>query len=172
MSDKRPLLFVLDTTVFIEAHRRYYALNLCPGFWECLKYYCGESRLRSIDRVRDEILVNSDRLSEWVKQAPTDLFVSTAETSVTDVYTKMNHWVQTNQQFQPQAKEEFARVADGWVAAYAKVFDNVVVTHEVFRADVEKRVPLPNVCQQFGVEYCDTFQMLHTLEIRFEWRHP
>ena len=122
--------------------------------------------------MRDEILVNSDRLSEWVKQAPTDLFVSTAETSVTDVYTKMNHWVQTNQQFQPQAKEEFARVADGWVAAYAKVFDNVVVTHEVFRADVEKRVPLPNVCQQFGVEYCDTFQMLHTLEIRFEWRHP
>ena len=86
---------------------------------------------------------------------------------MTNVYTEMNHWVQTNQQFQPQAKEKFARVADGWVAAYAKVHNNVVVTHEVHNVDAKKRVPLPNVCQQFGVKYYDTFAMLRTLEVRF-----
>ena len=62
MNNRRPL-FVLDTNVFIGAHRRYYALDLCPGFWECLTHYCYENRLRSIDRVRDEILINSGCLS-------------------------------------------------------------------------------------------------------------
>ncbi|MDE0502495.1 MAG: DUF4411 family protein, partial [Candidatus Poribacteria bacterium] len=83
MNEPHPL-FLLDADAFIGAHRRYYALDLCPGFWECLIHYCGENRVRSIDRVRDEILINSDRLSGWVKQAPTDLFVSSAEPSVTD----------------------------------------------------------------------------------------
>ena len=167
--NKRTPLFVLDANVFIGAHRRYYALDLCPGFWECLIHYCEESRLWSIDRVRDEILVKPDQLSEWVKQAPQNLFVSTAEESVIDAFVEMNEWVQENSRFQPQAIEEFARVADGWLAAYAKVNNAVVVTHEVFRRDRDDKVPLPNVCQQFGVKCCDTFEMLHTLEVRFDW---
>ena len=53
--------------------------------------------------------------------------------------------------------------------AYARVHDAVVVTHEVFNADVRKRVPIPNVCRQFDVDYRDTFAMLRELEVRFEW---
>ncbi len=176
MNNRRPL-FVLDTNVFIEAHRRYYALDLCPGFWKCLTHYCYENRVRSIDRVGGEIIANPnqsqgmnpnpDQLSKWAKQAPDDLFVSTAEESIINTFMEMNKWVRENEQFQPQAKEKFARVADGWVAAYAKVYNNVVVTHEVFSADVKKRVPLPNVCQQFGVKCYDTFAMLRTLEVCF-----
>ena len=28
--------YVLDANVFIEAHQRYYALDVCPGFWLAL----------------------------------------------------------------------------------------------------------------------------------------
>ena len=55
-------------------------------------------------------------------------------------------------------------------AAYAKVHDAIVVTHEVFNADVRKRVPLPNVCRQFGLGYRDTFEMLRKMDVRFDWR--
>lgn len=110
-------LFVLDTNIFIEAHRRYYAHDLCPGFWECLRYHCRQGRVLSIDRVRTEILRNQDRLAAWVRQAPDNLFVSSAEQSVANVFTKMMDWVQGNRQFRPEAKEEFARIADGWIAA-------------------------------------------------------
>ena len=178
MNKRRPL-FVLDANVFIGAHRRYYSLDLCPGFWKCLLYYCEESQVRSIDRVRNEIvsdsnqtedvIPNPDLLSDWVKRATTDLFVSSAEPTVTATYIDMSQWVQTNQQFQPQAKEKFAREADGWVAAYAKVNNRIVVTQEVFSANVKRRVPLPNVCQQFGVKYCNTFMMLRELDVRFDW---
>ena len=82
-------LFVLDTNVFIEAHHHYYAHDLCPGFWECLLHYCRENRVRSIDRVRDEILAKPDELTEWVNQAPGNLFLSSAEKSIIEVFTDM-----------------------------------------------------------------------------------
>ena len=46
-------LFVLDTNIFIEAHRRYYARDICPGFWECLIHFALAEKLQSIDRVRE-----------------------------------------------------------------------------------------------------------------------
>ena len=172
--DQEYSLFVLDTNVFIEAHRRYYAQDLCPGFWECLTHYCREQRLLSIDRVRDEIFAPSvpDALVDWVNQAPSGLFVSSADLLVSHAYKEMLHWVQRNGQFLPEAKMEFAEVADGWVAAYARVHNAVVVTQELFRANVRRRVPLPNVCREFGVDYRDTFEMLRELEARFDWRRP
>ena len=127
----------------------------------------------SIDRVRDEILSYSppDALIEWVNQAPNGLFVSSAEPLVIAAFTEMVNWVQASVQFRSEAKAEFARVADGWLAAYARIHNVVVVTQEVFNADVRKRVPLPNVCKQFGVDYRDTFEMLRELEVSFDWRH-
>ena len=161
--------YVLDANIFIEAHRRYYAQDLCPGFWECLIHYCRKGRVFSIDRVRDEVLISQDQLSEWVNQAPDNLFVSSAEQSVIDAFTELMNWVQGNSQFQPEAKEEFARAADGWVVAYARVHNAVVVTHEVFNANIRRKVPIPNVCRQFDLDYRDTFSILRELEVRFEW---
>ena len=40
----------------------------------------------------------------------------------------MQIWVQTNDQFLPAAKHEFAGAADGWLAAYAKVLERVKAT--------------------------------------------
>ena len=176
MNKSRPL-FVLDTNIFIDAHRRFYAFDLCPGFWECLEYYCREGKVRSIDQVRDEIVYDEDQLldqlpdqlAEWVNQAPAELFVSTAEQSVLNAFTEMNNWVLGNEQFQPQAREEFAHQADGWVAAYASVHNAIVITHEVFRKKAKRRVPLPNLCQQFGIVYQNTFEMLRELKVRFDW---
>jgi|SRR5438477_9163972 len=50
MSDP-PAIYVLDTNVFVQAHRRHYAFEICPGFWECLIHYHQTARIVSIDRV-------------------------------------------------------------------------------------------------------------------------
>lgn len=84
--------FVLDTNIFIEAHRRYYGLDLCPGFWEPLRHFAQRGRV-----------------------------VST------------------------------------------------LVTHERHDPDVERRVPLGNVCHQLDVPVTDTFEMLRELGVRFGW---
>lgn len=162
-------MFLLDTNVFVEAYQRYYAPDLCPGFWECLSYHARQRHLSSIDKVQAEIR-EGDALSRWIRDAPDEMFVSSADPAVADTFKAMMTWVQRNPRFLPRAKSEFAVVADGWLAAYAKVHDAVVVTHEATSPNVKRRVPLPNVCDQFGVVTRDTFAMLRALEVRFDWR--
>lgn len=168
-SPGRRTCFLLDTNVFIEAHRRYYALDLCPGFWECLSYHARQRNLSSIDKVQAEIR-EGDALSRWIRDAPDELFVSSADPAVANTFKAMMAWVQGNPQFRPQAESEFAVAADGWLAAYAKVHGAVLVTQETADPNTKRRVPLPNVCDRFGVVTRDTFAMLRELEVRFDWR--
>ena len=75
-------------------------------------------------------------------------------------------WVVGQAQFTDAAKREFADGADGWLIAYARVRGCVVVTREQPSRDVRRRVPIPNVCDAFGVAYLDTFEMLRRLGMR------
>ena len=173
MSQPRPLL-VLDTSVFVQAHRNYYACDICPGFWDLLDYFAQLGLILSIDRVRDEIFApdEPDELTGWAEQTPSGLFTSTSEQAVVGAFKQMQAWSQGNAQFSAEAKEKFAEIADGWVVAYAKAHTAVVVTQEVYRADVKKRIPIPNVCQAFSVDCIDTFEMLRRLGGKFTWRQP
>ena len=75
MIDPPQQLFLLDANIFITAHRSYYALNLCPGFWDSLIHYFNAEQISSIDRVRDELVGYGDELSDWVKHVPVEWFV-------------------------------------------------------------------------------------------------
>ncbi len=173
MSQPCPLL-VLDTSVFVQAHRNYYSHDICPGFWKLLEHFAQVDHLLSIDRVRDEIFTpdEPDELMEWASQVQPSIFASTVQQPVVDAFKEMQSWAQGNAQFSSEAKVKFAGVADGWVIAYAKTNSAVVVTQEVYRADVKKRIPIPNVCLAFNVSYIDTFEMLRRLGGKFEWRQP
>lgn len=170
MTDRSGPPYVLDTNVFIEAHKRYYAFDICPGFWGWLSHRSTRSDIVSIDRVKEEIVGYRDALSEWAKDpAREDLFADTTEQAVSDAYKRVIAWVDRNPQFQPQAKSEFAAGADGWLMAYAIVHGSVLVTHEVYEPGIKKAVKIPNVCEEFGVRCMDTFAMLRQLQVRFDW---
>jgi len=79
----------------------------------------------------------------------------------------MVNWVFNEPQFTPAARAEFASVADGWLVAYADVNDLVVVTQEEYAPEVKRKVPIPNVCEEFEVEYVNTFEMLRALNVKF-----
>jgi len=85
---------------------------------------------------------------------------------VIDSFQEMVNWVYGEPQFTDGARAEFASVADGWLIAYAAVNGLIVVTHEEFSPDVKRRVPIPNVCEEFEVEYIDTFDMLRALGVK------
>ncbi|MFN0078784.1 MAG: DUF4411 family protein [Prosthecobacter sp.] len=165
---KQGTVYVLDANVLVQAHRRWYAFSFHPGFWDLLLIMHAQGRVVSIDRVRKEILAG-DELEQWVAaKTPKTLFESTETPEVVGNFASMMQWVQEHQQFKTEAKAEFASVADGWLPAYALAHPNhVVVTHEELSPDAKKRVPLPNVCKQFGVPWIDTFAMLRELKARF-----
>jgi len=161
-------VFLLDSNVFIEAHRRYYALDICPGFWECLTHHCRQSHVLSIDRVRGEIK-EGDHLDEWMQQAPKGLFATTKDEAVAKAFGNIQDHVQDNARYKQEAKAEFARVADGWLIAYAIVHKCTVVTLEVPR-EGRNKVQIPDVCDAFKVRDIDTYRMLRSLKAEFNWR--
>lgn len=158
--------YSLDANIFIAAWRDHYPIDLHPGFWECLKRFKQEKRLFSVDKVHDEINSPND-LVAWLKQHWHGAFHLTNERQTTSVFSQMQRWVQANGQFLSAAKHEFASAADGWLAAHAKVHGNVLVTNEVFDANVKRRVPLPNLCKTFGIDYCNTIDILRGLGVTF-----
>lgn len=146
--------FLLDANPFIEAKNRYYGFGLCPRFWKALIAQHNNDRVFSIDRVFDELIDEGDQLSDWAKDtAPATFFKKTQDHAVIDMFQKMLAWVSAQPQFTSAAKAEFASVADGWAMAYAKVNGFTIVTHEEFAPLAQKKVPMPNVCLEFDVEY-------------------
>src|SRR5262245_15303954 len=163
--------YVLDANVFIQAHQTYYGFDTCPGFWLALSRQHEAKRIISIDKVRAELLPLRDRLTDWVEnKAPKTFFKGTADKAVADAFRDMVNWVQGEAQFTPEAKAEFSAVADGWVVAYAKANGLIVVTHEQYAPEARKKVLIPNVCIEFKVEYCNTFEMLRELKVQFVLR--
>lgn len=71
-------------------------------------------------------------------------------------------------QYNKHAKEKFAASdkADAWLIAHALANKRVIVTEERLNKDIKRRIPIPNVCKSFKIEYADTFQMLHDLKIK------
>ena len=160
--------YLLDANVFIEAHQRYYGFDICPGFWRALVRQHEKKRVFSIDKVKVELVTGNDPLSRWTTDtAPDTFFKGTADKAVADAFGDMVAWVQAEAQFTATAKSQFASVADGWVVAYAKANGLVVVTHGEYAPDAKKTVPIPNMCLEFDVEYCDTFAMLRALNVQF-----
>ncbi|HOF41458.1 MAG TPA: DUF4411 family protein [Candidatus Hydrogenedentes bacterium] len=165
--------YLLDSDVFIQAKNQYYAFSICPGFWDCLLGHFQLGNIFSLQEIREELLRGNDEedLVRWVKnKLPRDFFLPASEQNVTRHFQDIILWVQENSQFKDQAKSKFAAGADGWLAAFAKAHNYVVVTGEQFHPDAKNRVPLPNVCKKFDVQYGDVFKMLCDLGVQFEWK--
>ena len=159
--------YVLDSNVFMEAARRYYAFDLAPKFWESLVHYAVNGQIQSIDRIKQEIERGNDELAIWATSQFSDAFASTDEEDVIESYSEVMSWVQAQDQFSDAAKADFAAGADGWLVAYARPKGLIVVTHEVLDPSIRRKVPIPNVCEAFGVNCVDTFEMLRQLGVRF-----
>lgn len=171
MSRKNLPTFLLDTNVFIQAHRSYYAMDICPGFWECLIHHYKNGRLLSIDSVRSEMIDKErDPLEKWVKKiAPKDMFVSTNDLKVGNAYQKVINWL-NGRGYSDRVIRDFSAGADGWLVAYAMAYDGVeLVTTEVHSIQAKNRIPIPNICEQFNVDYLNSFSMLKKLEVKFHW---
>lgn len=161
--------YVLDSNVFIQAHRKFYAFSICPGYWEALCWHRTNGRVRSVDKVGDELEHGGDALWDWARDSfGAEGFCNTAVAA--EVFGTMAAWVQGQNQFTPAAKAEFMGVADGWLCAFAKANGSVLVTLEEHKPDAKGKVPLVNVCKAFDVETITPFEMLRRLGIRLSWQ--
>lgn len=161
--------YLIDSSVFIEAKRRYYAFDLCPGFWNSVVLFHKKGLMGSIDHVKNkELKDGNDDLYSWAQNVlPKEFFSLSGEDNVVSAYSQVIGWVQNHQNYSPAAKSKFANSTDGWLIAYAKAKDLILSTQEKPAPESKHIVKIPDVCAGVGVMYQDTFEMLRELGISF-----
>ncbi len=162
MTEKK---YVLDSNVFVEAFQRYYAFDLVPRFWDCLLEQNEAGHLYSIDRVKTELDKGKDALTDWATDIFCDAFESTDDPDTIKVYADIMSWAYAERQYTDAARAKLASCADGWLVAYASVYDLTVVTHEEYAPEAKANIKIPNICKAFSVDYANTFEMLRDLEV-------
>lgn len=160
-------MYILDSNIFIQAYRTYYAFDIAPKFWDELNNHSSNGNIASIDRVQNELINGGDQLSSWIGNNCACTFVPTDDSNTISAYTQIMRWAQSTPRFSQNAISEFAKVADGWIVAYAMANSCTVATLEISQPNGRSRVKIPDVCQAFSVPFTDTFTMLRRLGVSF-----
>lgn len=152
------MTYLLDANVFIEAKNRYYGFDVCPGFWTWLDDAQAAGTVRSVEKIRDELLAGADELAAWVK-ARAALFLATDNGTIRSLATVAT-WARTQDPpYDRGAQTTFLQVGDSYLVAHAHAYGLMVVTHEV-RSTSRRRIKIPDVCAGLEIPYIDTFEML------------
>lgn len=162
--------YILDSNVFIEAHRRYYSFDIAPSFWRFLIDKAKANKIISVDRVYTELTRGKDKLAEWIEKEFNFAFIETKNNSeILIKYAELMNWTNSQTQYLQSAKDEFAQVenADPWIIATAMVNNLIIVTHEVLDSTIKKKIPIPNVCKDFNIDSINTFKLLRELNFKF-----
>lgn len=162
------MTYLLDANILIEAHRKYYPFDFCPGFWEWVEVKHKQETVFSIDAVHKELTGSEDRVSNWAKGMNVSGFFLSTNNNETEASMKdICDWAEEKENsFQPRALDEFYGSADLVLIAHAKAHRHVVVTNEADR-DTKNKVKIPKVCKAFNVTYINTFQLLRSEDARF-----
>lgn len=158
------MAYLLDANVLIAAKNLHYGLDFCPAFWDWLVAGHGDGKLRSIEKVGDEIASGDDELSEWAANLSPGFFVKPSAATIASL-AAVGAWV-SGQSYEPAAVQTFLSIADSYLVAEAHAGSHVVVTHEKV-SDSTKRVKIPNVCVGLGVKVMTPFEMLRLERARF-----
>lgn len=165
------MAFIIDSNVFIEAHRTTYPLDIATGFWNTIKELAEGDHISSIDKVYKEIAKNEDELLNWIDtNLPEQFFLDSVTTEIFESYGEIASWAESvSNHYKRKAIDDFLEFdrADAWLVAYCKANKNVLVTQEVSRPEQKSAIPIPQVCLAHGVQYCNTIELFRELGVRF-----
>jgi hypothetical protein len=159
--------YAVDSNIFITASRKYYPFDIAPGFWKQL-IEKGNSSIILIDKIKNEIYRNEDDLSIWLKNNEKSFSVKDSEDlKVIKNYKEIITSVNNSKVYNQYAKDVYANSADSWLCAHSKAYNYFIVTEERYRPNSKNNVKIPNVCEEFNIEYIDLLTFIRQLKIVF-----
>jgi hypothetical protein len=160
------MAYLLDAGVFIEAKRRFYGLDFCPGYWEWLMREANAGTIRSIERVADEVGAQQDELSEWAATLPDGFFLR-PDIAFSNAFQRVSQWAMTSG-FQAAAYNEFFAVADSFLVAQALAGRHIVVTLEKpATTPSKKKIKVPDACAGVGIKCMTPYALMRNQGVRF-----
>lgn len=159
-------MHLLDANAFMEANRLYYAFDLAPGFWTWLGGSNLSGKVGSIDAVKDEITAGTGDLVTWAEELPASFWVADTDDVVAAMAQQATWANAPARNYRQQAVDEFMASADLKLIAHGMVSGAIVVTREQPAPGSEKKIKIPDVCNEFEVGWTDPFSAYRALGLR------
>lgn len=154
-------MFLLDTNVFIEAHKRYYNIEICPYFWTWLKTTANRT-CYSINMVKNEICKGEDWLSNFIKHDMSKNFFINQDIASLDTIAIVADAIKDYNQ---TVQKTFSESADFFLLAVAYQQKHIIVTQEAMAFNISaKRIKIPNIANKLNIECINTFEMLKMIK--------
>jgi len=166
------VLYLFDANVLITASNTYYPIDQIPEFWEWLQFQAKAGNIKLPLEIMEEILAgkkDDDLLLAWMKEAANKTALLLDEAVDADL---VNTVVEKG--YAPDLTddevEEIGR--DPFLVAYAMSGpDRMVVTREVSASSKKRQNrKLPDVCNTFGVQWCNPFRVNRELGFKTGWK--
>lgn len=163
--------YLIDSNVFIQAHRAKYPFDVMPSFWNKMKDFAHQGIIKSIDKVKVELIDNGrdgDELKEWCKNdLPATFFVDSSSAILQ--YAEIITWATSGSRPYNQAairKFLATEYADSWLVAMARLDANfIIITEEVGNPQIKSDIRIPDVCLQYNLPFINTLELLRTLSV-------
>lgn len=171
MSQNEEKVYLIDSNILIQAHRRYYPFDVMPGFWSALIELANRGIVKSIDKVKLEVIDNcgdGDLLKDWcIANLPQDFFIDSSVALAS--YIEITNWANSGSHpYTPRALAKFLATdyADSWLTSIG-LFDSkyIIVTEEISAPDIKREIKIPEVCDAFGLRYLNTIDLLRELRV-------
>lgn len=161
--------YLVDSNLFIQAHRVNYPLDVVKGFWEKISELAYNDIICSLDKVKNEIYENDDELKSWCKSNLPKDFFRNSEVAIS-TYKEVISWaVYQKEHYKKSAIDEFldSGLADAWLVAYAVENQLEIITQEISQPNRKNKVKIPEVCDYFSVPYKNMIELFRELDIQF-----
>ena len=108
---------------------------------------------------------------QQIREEFLNYFLTTKEEPIFQKYAELVQWAENqDNHYTRNAIDEFMKEdnADPWLIAYslAKNRNYTIVTFEKVNQNKKNKIPIPNVCDYYKINYCDLFEMLRNLNFR------
>lgn len=171
------MLYLLDANVLIDANRDYYSISRVPEFWDWLVELGRNGTVKIPIEVYEEIKEgkikdgkNVDLLALWAREDNNRDALLFQEECVVDLVSKV-----INEGYAPDLTDnEVEQIGrDPFLIAYCLVStaERCIVTTEVSKPKKQRaNRHLPDVCDQFGVLHCNTYEFIRNLDFKTKWK--
>jgi Domain of unknown function (DUF4411) len=157
------MIYLLDANAFMEASRLYYGFDIVPGFWKWLQGSDLNGKVASVKSVKDEITSGTGDLVAWANSLPASFWMVDTAASTTES-ANLAAWANhPDRIYRSEAVAEFMGSADLRLIAQAAAINATVVTREVPAPQSQRKIKIPDACDQNGVDWTDPFSAYRDL---------
>ncbi|MDE7195737.1 MAG: DUF4411 family protein [Helicobacter sp.] len=159
--------YLIDTNIFIESAYRFYAFDICPGFWDFLGKCSETDYVKSIDKVYDEIISNNPKLQDFKERLKGVGFFLPIENILLDFCVKLSRNLQ-EMKYTEIAIKNFSECADFFLIALAHQESYTIVTHESKSSgNARNKIKIPDVCEKLEICCIDVAEFLRRERAKF-----